>query len=156
MFGAKPDWVLVLSTHAEKFIAEASTQFHLALYSVGVPDYVAQVAHALDPARKYLDWSLVEEGLSSARFEHDNGDTAPKHFAKLFSFVNTQEGGTEFSMCVGVDDSCGAWAAACREKIIDPQPRVTDGIWDSDLLGALSKLREMYSKFHVEQNKRCP
>jgi len=90
MFGESPDWVLALSTHVATFLREASRQYHLALYSVGVPEYVTQVATALDPNKEIFDWGLLEEGLSSARFEHDNGDTSPKHFAKLFGFVNRQ------------------------------------------------------------------
>ena len=108
----------------------------------------------LDPKKEIFDWGLLAEGLSSARFEHDNGDTSPKHFAKLFAFVNRAEGSEDFSMCVGVDDSCGAWAPAGRERIIDPQPVHVDGVWDSNLLQALEKMQEVYSKFHSE-NVEC-
>lgn len=156
MFGENPDWVLALSTNVETFLSETAQNYHLALYSVGVPEYVLQVAQVLDPSHSLLDWSLLEEGLSSARFEHDNGDTSPKHFAKLFSFVNRPGGVEDWGMCVGVDDSCGAWNPACRDRIIDPQPCHIDGVWDSNLLNALSQMKELYSTFTlIECNKEC-
>lgn len=148
MFGENPEWVLALSTHVEHFLAQASQRYYLALYSVGVPEYVIQVAQVLDPERNLFDWGLLEEGLSSARFEHDNGDISPKHFSKLFSFANKAGGVEDWSRCIGVDDSCGAWNPICRDRIIDPQPTVTEGVWDSNLLQALDRLNDVYAKFH--------
>lgn len=150
MFGENPEWVLALSTHVEHFLAHASQRYYLALYSVGVPEYVIQVAQVLDPQRTLFDWGLLEEGLSSARFEHDNGDISPKHFAKLFSFVNKVGGIEDWSRCIGVDDSCGAWNPVCRDRIIDPQPSVTEGVWDSNLLQALDRLNDIYAKFQTD------
>jgi hypothetical protein len=155
MFGETPEWVLALSTHVEHFLSQISTRYHLALYSVGVPEYVLQVAQVLDPNHTLFDWGLLEEGLSSARHEHDHGDTSPKHFAKLFSFVN-RVGVEDWSRCVAVDDSCGAWAPVCRDRIVDPQPTFVDGVWDSNLLQATERLEEVYNKFHVDDcNKLC-
>ncbi len=153
MFGEEPGWVLALSTHVEHFLAEASQFFHLSLYSVGIPEYVLQVAQVLDPERKYLDWGVLEAGLSSARHEHDHGDTSPKHFAKLFSFVNSKKGEEDWNMCVGVDDSCGAWNITCRDRIIDPLPTNIGGVWDSNLLYALERMKEVYHNYFGECNK---
>ena len=58
---------------------------------------------------------------------------------------------------MAVDDSCGAWAPVCRDRIVDPQPSVIDGVWDSNLLQALERLEEVHNKFHEDDcNNLCP
>lgn len=154
--GANPEWVVALSSNAEVFLEEVSKCFKMSLYSVGIPKYVEEVAQLLDPQHKYFDWDIIEEGLASARHEHDGGETSPKRFDRLFTFANLKQEGVNYELCTAVDDSALAWHAECRDRVVDPRPMVIDGIWDSNLLGALSVLTDIYTSFYANPLNLSP
>jgi hypothetical protein len=142
--------VIALGSYTEDFLRRAAKKFKLCLYSLGTQDYVREVAEALDPHHKLLDWDSVTSGISSARHEHDEGkEFSPKRLERVFSFANDEDGEVDYTMCLAVDDNPSAWAVKCRKKVL----RVTSGVdstgeWDSNLQEILHKMKKRHRKFY--------